>query len=625
MTRGGIAAGLSLVSLALLAASLLACDCSPEMTLAEIEAYRAEHRADLLSRTVRRPWRDEPWTAGTPGGTWNSAITADPKSFNLLIAERDAETDSILAPTTQYLVDYNPVKKEWEPKAASFRIEQNGDGSLDLVYTLRDDLFWSFIDGRGKVPVTSDDVIFWYDEIQGDQEMGSSAYNSQFMTMEDGSESRVEIRRIDGKSFAFHFPRAVAEPLLHTNMSFGPSFAYRKAKESGGAQGVKDLFSAACDVREIPSCGPYFIAEYTPGQRVVYARNDDYWERDSLGRCAVYPDRRVCRITGDRNTELLLFKKGEMEAFSPSPEQLDEIVRGAANAIDGEGRRTGADRGYTAFSADGAMSAPFWTFNQNPVNAEKPFYRWFTKKEFRQAMSRLLNRDRIISQTYRGLAEPMLSFFPEANAYFDPGARLAYTFDRAEAAKLLESAGFSLGQDGILRDEEGTAVEFDLTIVATNPVYGDIAQIIADECKKAGITVNVRQTDFQKLVEQMTSTYDWQSLMIGLSGGNVFPTQGSNVWVSSGNLHIWNPLQKSPATDWEARVDELYAEAGCLPDHDRAAPLWSEYQKIFLEQCPLVYLVRSRSFFALQNRWDMSNAYYDNMNGAKTERLFLRE
>ncbi|MBQ0051865.1 MAG: ABC transporter substrate-binding protein, partial [Treponema sp.] len=194
----------------------------------------------------------------------------------------------------------------------------------------------------------------------------------------------------------------------------------------------------------------------------------------------------------------------------------------------------------------------------------------------------------------------------------------------AHAQKLLSSIGFEKKADGFLYDAEGNKVEFDLSIISSQPVYSDIAQIITDECKKEGITVNVRQTDFQKIIEQLTSTYDWQSLIIGLSGGNVFPTQGSNVWVSSGNLHMWNPLQNEPATDWEARVDYVYNEAKCIVDVEKARPYWEEYQKIILEQCPVIFLVSGRSFFAISNRWDLSNVYFDNKVGALTDHVFLK-
>lgn len=602
------------------------CSRAPEMTLSEIEAYKASRENDLIEKTVSRPWKDEPWKDGKPGGEWNTSISGDPKSFNFLIAERDGETAGILSYLTDYLVDYNTVQKKWVPRLASFEVKADEkSGTMDVFLTLRDDLYWSFYqNAKPRVKVTSDDVVFWYNEIMGDEEMGSSAFNSQFMEMEDGSEKKVEIEKIDDLRFVFHFPRIVADPLLAVNMDFGPAFQYKAAKDAGGAQAVKNLNSVAVDPKNLPSLGAYFITEYTPGQRVVYSRNDDFWEKDGNVESIRYPDRIIATIIGDNNTKYLLFKQGKQETFSPSPEQLEDIVKNESNNLDENGNTVKDDSsGYTVFNAGGSMSAPFWTFNQNPKNKTSPYYSWFTKKEFRQAMSCLLNRERIISQTYRGLAEAKYGFFPEANAFYNEEIILPYRFSHVHAEKLLEQAGFKKDSDGFLRDENGNKVEFDLSIVSSQPVISDIAQIISDECKKEGITINVRQTDFQRLVEQLTSTYDWQSLIIGLGGGNIFPTQGSNVWVSSGNLHMWYPLQKEPATEWEKRVDYLYNTARCIVDSEKARPLWEEYQRIYLEQCPIIYLVSGRSFFAISNRWNLSNVYFDNQVGAQTDRAFL--
>ena len=587
------------------------------MTLSEIEAYKASMQNNLVQRTVSKPWKDEPWTCGKQGGDWQTSISGDPKSFNFLIAERDAETSGILNVLNDYLVDYNSVQKKWVPRLAGFEVRTDEKSkTMDVILTLRDDIFWSFYENsKPRVKVTSDDVVFWYDEIMCDEEMGSSAYNSQFMEMDDGSVKRISIEKIDERRFAFHFPKIVADPLLSINMSFGPAFQYKKAKDEGGAAAVKNLNSVAVDPKTLPSMGAYFITEYTPGQRVVYTRNDDFWEKDANGVNIHYPEKRIATIIGDNNTRFLLFKQGKLETFSPSPEQLEDIVNNAKN---------NGDDGYTVFNAGGSMSAPFWTFNQNPKNSDEPSYKWFIKKEFRQAMSCLLNRERIISQTYRGLAEPKYGFFPKANAFYNEEIILPYRFSHAHAQKLLAEVGFEKRSDGFLYDENGVKVEFDLSIVSSQPVMSDIAQIISDECKKEGITVNVRQTDFQRIVEQLTSTYDWQTLIIGLGGSNIFPTQGSNVWVSSGNLHMWNPLQKTPATDWEKRIDYLYNTAKCIPDIEKARPLWEEYQRIFLEQCPIVYLVSGRTFFSINNRWNLSNVYFDNQVGALTDRCYLK-
>ena len=239
-------------------------------------------------------------------------------------------------------------------------------------------------------------------------------------------------------------------------------------------------------------------------------------------------------------------------------------------------------------------------------------------------MSCLLNRERIITQVNRGLGEPKYSFFPEINPYYDESIILQYRYSHAQAQKLLAAAGFEKRADGFLYDEEGVRVEFDLAFASAATVLSDIAQIIVDECKAEGITVTPRPTDFQKMLDQLMTSYDWQSVMLGL-GTPAFPTQGVNVWLSDGNLHLWYPLQKSPATDWEARIDELYHKASRIVAHDEAKPLWDEYQRIILEQCPIIYLVRGRNFYAVNNRWDMTNMYFDNLDGFDTTYMYLAE
>jgi peptide/nickel transport system substrate-binding protein len=276
------------------------------------------------------------------------------------------------------------------------------------------------------------------------------------------------------------------------------------------------------------------------------------------------------------------------------------------------------------YNSEGALGASFWTFNQNPVNREKAQYEWFTQKEFRQAMSCLLNRDRIISQVYRGLAESKLYFFSAPNRYYDPDIFLEYTYNPEQAIALLSSIGIRRDGNGVMRDSAGRAIEFSLTIRSESTVLNDIASIISDELGKIGVKATVRVLDFQKMVEQLMGTYDWETMLMGLSGSEMFPSQGSNVWVSSANLHMWNPNQESPATEWEARVDYLYNEGAYTVDPVQAKPIWDEYQRIILEQCPLLYLVRPRSFFALLDRWDQTNLYFDNLNGIKSSHIFLK-
>jgi peptide/nickel transport system substrate-binding protein len=592
---------------------LLGCYSIEELSEEEINRqYQGGGVNSILGKTVSKPWRGEGFIPGKVAGSWHGSVQADPKSFNILVAEQDSATSAVANSMLDYLVDYDPAARQWKPRAADFEIQTHEDrGTLDVIYTLRDDLYWSYYGSDKKSKVSSDDVIFWYNEIEGDPACNSSAYTGQFLTLEDGGEGRVTIEKIDNRRFVFHFPRIVADPLLSTNRTIAPRIGYEQAKQERGGAGAREIYGIHTDPKTIPSMGKWFLTEYTPGQRLVFKRNPDYWDKNARGISIPYLEEEIAQIIPEENTRFLLFKEGKVESYGPRPEDLSELLNNPK-----------AD--YTVFNAEGALSASFWTFNQNPKNQQTPQYAWFTQTPFRQAMSCLLNRDRIINQVYRGLAEPKLTFFPEPNAFFNPAIQMEYRYDPPRALEMLESIGFTRDDKGVMRDGQGRAVEFSLAIRSDSAINADIASIITDELKKAGIRVRVRTVDFNKLVEQLFATFEWESVIMGLSGANIFPTQGSNVWPSSGNLHLWHPLQEKPATPWEARIDYLYNEGAYTIDQTKAKAYWDEYQRIILDQCPVIYLARPRSFYALRNRWDPRNVYFDNINGFEMNYLFLK-
>lgn len=518
-----------------------------EVTLEEAQQQRDVSRDQVFSRTVSRPGPPH-YEIGVSGGTYVTAINNDPKTFNELNA-RDADSRAVVELLTDYLADYDPYEREFKPNLASFEVEvDEARDRLRVIYTLREGLVWSRpnSDPSSWVPVTSDDAIFYYDEIEGDPEVQHPGYPGQFVDMPDGSRQRVTVTRIDERRFAFNFPRIVANPILSTNAQLWPRHVYEPAKRERGVEGVLNILSVDTPVTELYSVGSYHLVEYTPGVRVVARRNPNYWKRDSAGNALPYIEEIIYRIVPDRNTEYLLFRQGEKDAHSVRPEDLDQLLA--------EPNPT-----YTVFNGGPSLGSSFFVINQNP-NAVSPVkFAWFSRREFRQALSSLLNRERIAAQVYRGLAEPAHHFAARANMFFDEDIRLQYTYNPERAIELLASIGIARGSDGLMYDAQGNHVRFDMMVGVENNVGVDIVTIFADELKNVGITANVRPIDFQNLVERITNTYDWDVATLALSA-NYWPSGGSNVWQSNGNFHLWYPLQSEPATAWEARLDYLYNE-----------------------------------------------------------------
>ena len=56
-----------------------------------------------------------------------------------MIAERDADSAAIIGMTTDYLVDYDMLTRQWIPHAASFEIETDYENdTLTVHFTLQD-------------------------------------------------------------------------------------------------------------------------------------------------------------------------------------------------------------------------------------------------------------------------------------------------------------------------------------------------------------------------------------------------------------------------------------------------------------------------------------------------------
>ena len=591
----------------LLIAILFACVKEPEYAESEIEAVKQAMKNDFLSKTVRKPG-GQPFKIGKVGGTINLVTSGEPKSFNI-IASGDSSAQNILEPLHDYLVNYDPYKKEFTPQAAcKFEIETPESGGMIVRYYLRDNMYWTTSDGKVRVPVTADDPIFWYDEIHGDAALRTSGYAAQFVTMDDGSEKRITIHKVDRLTFEFHLPKVDANPLLSTNMNFGPKYIYEKAKKERGIEGVLNVLSIDTDLKTLPSMGPMHIVEYTPGVRIVMKRNPNYWKKDENGVVLPYYETAIYKVVGDLNAENLLFKSGQVDYINVRHENLEEYINRD-------------EKNYTVYDGGTSLGSDYITFNQNPEKLEEKKHKWFSSTQFRQAMSCLINRERIIRQVYRGLGEPAHDFFCKANPMYNEKIKLEYTYDPAHALRLLNKAGFDFGTDKKMCDRDGNPVEFDLLVNGENNIRLDVATIFADEASNLGIKVNIRSMDFQKIIDMLTSTFDWDCTIMSF-GSNYWPTQGSNVWPSNGRLHLWYPMQKTPATEWEAEIDRLYEAGTYALEYDKAKSVWDEYQRIILEQCPLIYIAHPYSFLAVNNKWE--NIFYDTLNGLESDILFLK-
>ena len=81
-----------------------------------------------------------------------------------------------------------------------------------------------------------------------------------------------------------------------------------------------------------------------------------------------------------------------------------------------------------------------------------------------------------------------------------------------------------------------------------------MAAIIQDDLRQLGMNVHVVSLEFGAVVNRITKTHDYEACIMGLVSGDADPTPEMNVWLSSGETHLWHPSE-AHATTWESEID----------------------------------------------------------------------
>jgi peptide/nickel transport system substrate-binding protein len=319
------------------------------------------------------------------------------------------------------------------------------------------------------------------------------------------------------------------------------------------------------------SAGPFFVSEYRPGDYLRLARNPNYGKQlprlDSI-RIDIQPNREI---------ELNRFLRGETHLINKmEPESFGRVSK----AMPAAARNLGA-----------SLDPEFLWFNQSPSAAIPEWKKkWFASAVFRHAISASIHRDDLARIVFRGYAHPAAGPISASDRFWFNASLKPLPFDSQSALRGLAAEGFVL-KDGILHDRDGHAVEFSLITNSGNRPREAMAAVIQDDLRKIGIQVNIVTLDFGSLIERISKTSQYEACLLGFSNVEIDPIEQMNVWLSSGPQHQWWPLQKTPATPWEARIDKLELLQASESSRELRKKAVDEVQRIAVEQEPFIYLV----------------------------------
>lgn len=525
---------------------------------------------------------------GRYGGHLAIATAGDPKGFNPLIANETSTTDILFGPVFQSCWDFNRATQEEEPGLCE-KYTRSPDG-LTYTFTLREGLRWS--DGT---PLTADDFEFSYEVITDPNVPNSLKDLFRQGDTEDGKPRFPIFEKVDDRTFKFTlFEKNVLFHAAVGSIYAVPKAKWQKAYEAGEFNKAMSLQTPTAD---LVSSGPYVIDKFETGERVALKRNPHYWKVDRDGHRLPYMDRVTFIIVADFNTEMLKFRQGETHLLEVRPEHYEAL------------KRKEAEGGYTIFDLGPSFNTNYLMFNLDdgvdkdgnpyvpPVKAK-----WFQNVQFRKAVSHAIDRDGLVRTVMSGRGEPLWAFTSPGNKKWYPEGKVTkYPYDLEASRRLLSEAGF-VYKDDTLYDAEGNAVEFTAITNSENAVRIGMLNVIKDDLKKLGVTMHIRPVPFNDLVTSLRDARNFEAVLLGWGTGiPPDPAQSKNILLSSGRSHAWHPEQEKPATEWEARMDELVRLNSAVYEHAERRKYSDELYAIFADKLPQIMLVVGTDAVAARN------------------------
>jgi peptide/nickel transport system substrate-binding protein len=343
------------------------------------------------------------------------------------------------------------------------------------------------------------------------------------------------------------------------------------------------------DPASMATSGAFTVESSTPGERMTLKRNPNYYKKDEKGTQLPYLDKIVLEIVPDPNNTFASLNQGSID--------IADRIRGTDFAA--LTSQTGNIRAHDL--GPGLGTDHIW-FNLNRSTLESkdsparqldntPKYKWFSDKLFRQAVSTAIDRKTIADITLKGLATPLYGFVSPANRVWVNTALPKLAYDIEKAKGLLKQSGFvqqGTAEAPELFDSANNRVEFTLLVPAENEQRKLIAAVVQEDLAKLGIKMQVVPIENQNVTERWSKTYDYDAMLFGLSVTGIDPSSYANFVLSSASVHQWQPSQKTPATEWEAKVDKLFADQSVESDPAKRAAAFNEIQAILAEESPVI-------------------------------------
>ena len=480
----------------------------------------------------------------TRGGTLVVAISADPGHLNPAITTSGA-THTAAELLYNGLLGRDERGDAIPDLAESWTIEQAGAA---YRFRLRNDVTWH--DGTR---FTSADVKYTFEEV---------LLKLHARTKASMGGALAGIDTPDDRTVVFRFKQPYAPLLLQLDATEAPIVAKHVYQGS-------DPQTNPTNAQPIGT-GPFKFVSYRKGAEIRLARNPGYFKKG-----LPYLDALVMRVIPDPGTQVLALENGEVDFLwgVPGPDQT---------RLKSDSRFGMAQTSYHPGGSNCIMTVSF--------NLERPILK---DVRVRRAIAQALDRDAFLRQVLFGEGRVATAPISSEMAWAHARGLNMPSFDRAEAERLLDAAGWKKERD-TTRVARGVAGVSDRTRLAIDflhfPAFTKYGELMRQQLGAVGIDVTSRPLEPAVFAPTVFKDRNFDTNVISYCNG-------PDPEIGVRRMYHSSQIGTAPFTNAAAyrndRVDALFDLAGRTVERDKRTPIYRQIQEIVVQDLPYYWLVET--------------------------------
>lgn len=350
-----------------------------------------------------------------------------------------------------------------------------------------------------------------------------------------------------------------------------PSAPLLSALSYGGYQqpvSIEALKKYGSDFGRNPvGVGPWKFESWKTGESITLIRNDDYqWSAPFVeNQGPVRPDKLVIKFIKDNQTLMAALDSGTIDIAGVPAKDVKKY------------------KDHKDFTVLEGMQP---VENFIGMNLENEILQ---EINVRKALNLAINKEALIIADLQGEGVPVYGPIPPTMFGYDKAVEeYGYKYDKEEAIRLLEDAGWKLGGQGI-REKDGKVLS--LTMILDDPKPG--SQLVQSMLKEIGVDLKIQSYEMATAHAQaVNGAFD----LMATDHGSIDPNILELFFHSNqiGGLNFFRVNNKE--------LDSLLEKGSITTNSEERQKIYAAIQKIIVEEAYWIPLYSAKTFQVISNR-----------------------